>query len=400
MSLYLTAEEAARELGVSVGTLYAYVSRKGIRTERTPGARERLYWKTDVLAARSRRGGGPVTPAPDGVSRESALTFIAEHGPYYRGRSAVELAETMTVEEVAGLLWGVDPKIVFSERLPNVPENYAALMALVDSASAVDRSTVMLPFIEAANPRAFDLSPAGMAATGADLLRFLAAILTRDAGPSADPLHLYLGRRLGLSDDWTDLARRLLVLSADHGLASGTYAVRAVASVGVSPFRSALAGLTISSGRRTSFGRYDSLGRLLKDISVCADPASLIVSRLREGDRLPGFGFSPLPQGDPRATALFQRLDEICDDDVGYRRLKIAIATMDENSGLKPDFALTTMFATQRMNMDPRDSLFFIGRAIGWVAHSIEQYQTGEIERSASAYVGELPEGHRRRSAP
>lgn len=67
---------------------------------------------------------------------------------------------------------------------------------------------------------------------------------------------------------------------------------------------------------------------------------------------------------------------------------------MEETNGLRPDFALATMFATRRMNMDPRDSLFFIGRAIGWVAHSIEQYQTGEIERSASAYVGELPEAY------
>lgn len=395
MSLYFTAEEAARELGVSVGTLYAYVSRKGIRTERAAGARERLYWKSDVLAAKSRRGGTPSIPAPNGVNTESSLTFIGEDGPYYRGRSAVELAETASAEEVAGLLWGVDPTSIFTDRLPNVPEHYAALMALVVKASAVDRSTVILPFVEEANPRAFDLSTLGMAATGADLLRFLAAILTRDQGPSAEPLHLYFGDRLGLSDDWTDVARRLLVLSADHGLASGTYAVRAVASVGVSPFRSALAGLTISSGRRTSFGRYGSLGRLLGEIGVCADPASLVVARLREGETLPGFGFSPLPQGDPRATALFRRLDEICGGDLDYRRLRIAIATMEETNGLKPDFALAAMFATQRMNMDPRDSLFFVGRAIGWVAHSIEQYQTGEMERSSSAYVGELPEAYR-----
>jgi citrate synthase len=392
---YFTAEEAARELGVSLTTLYAYVSRKGIRTEKLPGQRERLYWKADVMNARGRRSPAPAPDAQEGVSTASKITFMGDDGPYYRGQNAVHLSEDKTVEEVAGLLWDVDPTSVFTGRLPHMPQNYAALMALVDAASASDRATVALPFLEEANPRAFDLSPTGMATTGADLLRLLSAVLTRDEGPSTEAIHLYIGRRLGLDAAWTDVARQLLILSADHGLASGTYAVRAVASVGVSPFRCILTGLALSSGRRTRFGRFDGLSRLLNEICASPDPAALIISRHREGDGLPGFGFSSYAGGDPRAVALLASFDKICGGDEDYRRLSKAIATVEDVRGEKPDFALMAMFATRRMRMDPRDSLFLIGRSIGWVAHAIEQYQMGELHRANSAYVGKLPPARR-----
>ena len=389
--LYFKADEAADLLGVSRATLYAYVSRKGIRTERVPGARERLYWKADVLAAKAGRG-GPARPAIlEGIRTESALTFISETGPYYRGSSAIALAEAHSVEEVAALLWGVAPEAAFTARLPNLPENYAALMSLIAGASAVDRSTVIMPFLEAANPRSFDLSPAGMAATGADLLRVLASILVRDAQPSVEPLHAYIAGKLGVTPAWGDTIRRLLILSMDHGFEPGTYAVRAVSSVGVSPYRSALAGLAIASGRRTRFGRFDGLARLLAEIVASPDPASLIVGRLREGEELPGFGYEIYPGGDPRAAAMFRQLDTVCGADEDYCRVLKAVATVEDLRGLKPDFALVSMFINGRIGLEARDSLFLLGRTVGWIAHSIEQFQTGAAHRPASAYIGRLP---------
>jgi citrate synthase len=47
-SEYLSAQEAARMLGVSVRTLYVYVSRKGIRSKPIRGSRKRRYWKLDI----------------------------------------------------------------------------------------------------------------------------------------------------------------------------------------------------------------------------------------------------------------------------------------------------------------------------------------------------------------
>src|SRR5690606_37127685 len=46
--LYLSAEEAAGILGVNLPTLYAYVSRKNIRSVKVEGSRKRRYWAADI----------------------------------------------------------------------------------------------------------------------------------------------------------------------------------------------------------------------------------------------------------------------------------------------------------------------------------------------------------------
>ena len=60
--------------------------------------------------------------------------------------------------------------------------------------------------------------------------------------------------------------------------------------------------------------------------------------------------------------------------------------------GLWPDYALICQFAARRLMPDQRDSLFVLGRCIGWIAHSIEQYRSGEAIRPASIYTGPLPQ--------
>src|ERR1700722_15102661 len=110
-SLYLTADEAARSLGVSVTTLYAYVGRKQIRSQRVPGARQRRYWRADI--ERLRASGEPESETPrSGVSQESEITLITPQGPYFRGKNALELAETSTLESVAAHLWQADEQAI------------------------------------------------------------------------------------------------------------------------------------------------------------------------------------------------------------------------------------------------------------------------------------------------
>jgi citrate synthase len=56
MSEYLTAKQAAAELGISLPTLYAYVSRGLIRSEETAGkSRAKQYHAADIAALKSRK---------------------------------------------------------------------------------------------------------------------------------------------------------------------------------------------------------------------------------------------------------------------------------------------------------------------------------------------------------
>jgi hypothetical protein len=95
MAFYLSASEAASELGVSVATLYAYVSRGMIRSESRPGSRNKLYRADDVRALRARHVEEPRSNAdpfiPSGL--ESHLTLISNGRLFYRGLDVEELAQ-------------------------------------------------------------------------------------------------------------------------------------------------------------------------------------------------------------------------------------------------------------------------------------------------------------------
>lgn len=108
-----------------------------------------------------------------------------------------------------------------------------------------------------------------------------------------------------------DLIRRFLVLSADHGFEAGTAAVRAVASTGVSPFRSVTAGLTVLAGRKSKFLRMNAFKRFLAEILEADDFTTAVLQYIREGEGIPGFSSSMYPNGDPRAFEP-DAVDECC----------------------------------------------------------------------------------------
>src|SRR5919109_1032014 len=110
---YLSAGRAAEELGISLATLYAYVSRGMVRSEAAEGkGRARRYRAEDVRRLKERK---ERRLEPEGVVEgalhwgtpllESGITMIDGGGLYYRGRDVVGLAEEKSIEEVAALIW-------------------------------------------------------------------------------------------------------------------------------------------------------------------------------------------------------------------------------------------------------------------------------------------------------
>ena len=110
---YLRARDAAAELGITLPTLYAYVSRGLIRSQPAgDGSRERRYLSVDVAALKERQAQrrdprhAAVTALNWGTPLlESAVTLIDGGRLYYRGQDALELASSRRFEEVVGLLW-------------------------------------------------------------------------------------------------------------------------------------------------------------------------------------------------------------------------------------------------------------------------------------------------------
>jgi len=180
-----------------------------------------------------------------------------------------------------------------------------------------------------------------MARTGADVLRWLATLTVRAKSRAASRSTFFFARHLGRQAEDAELIRRFLVLCADHGFEAGAFAVRAVASVGVTPWRAVITGLSVSNGRHGRLAGHDANPPFSPGIIESADPERPVLQRLRDGEQLPGFdapvyrhGEPIYRNGDPRARAHLRYCSEVLADDEGFKRL--TKSTRDRAGGSKP----------------------------------------------------------------
>lgn len=378
---FIAADEAAERLGVSRATLYAYVSRGLVRSVAAGSrSRARLYAASDIeaLVRRKARSHGPTTAAATALDwglpvLETRLSRIEAGRLCYRGEDAIGLADNATLESVARLLWQTkgDPfaDILAETTLPTAPPQSLDPIGIA---------------VRALAPIASD-EPPGLPAPrrhriGACLVLAIAGALA-DAPVSGRPIHAALAAGWGRPQA-ADAIRRALVLCADHELNASSFAVRVTASTGASLTMCLLAGLAALSGPRHG-GATERVRALCDELATVATPGRLVRSRLARGEPIPGFGHPLYPDGDPRAGALLPH----CDGDDGLGEL---IAAVDATTGLKPtiDVALVMVERRHRLPHGAALALFAIGRSVGWIAHAIEQSETGALIRPRARYVG------------
>jgi len=390
--IYLTAQEAAAMLNVSVSTLYTYVSRKNIRTHKTRGSRVSRYLRSDIEQIKTGIAPASSREAAPGLTGTSAITLMTEKGSFYRGTSAIHLAEHATLEEVACLLWDAGDFDPFDGSMPiTTPANLDVLFKACASYSALDRAMMLLPAIEASNPRAHDLGKQGFLRSGADVMRWFAAWMLRQATPAKGPLHRYIGQTTKCGPKLEDAVRRVLVLSADQALHPATYVARAAASTGATPYRCVIAGLSAVMGKRLPAVRVSSFARFMAEIENASDPTDPVKIRVRESEDVPGFGFSPFAAPDPRSAALLSSLRALLATDRHFARFERAIDLAIELTGQQPDFALLAAFVNRRIGAEPDANLVRLARIAGWIAHAWEQQNEMPLVRWKVNYNGILP---------
>ena len=387
----LTAAQAARRLGVSLPTLYAYVSRGMIRSE--PGAgRERRYPAEDIERLARRRDGDTAAALDWGAPvLDSAITAIAPEGPFYRGRDALRLAREASVREVASLLWQSEDAGLFgAENLPTVEPSWRAAEGAAAGLPALERCLALLPHAAGSDARAHDVSPASVAQTGARILRLIAAAVgARDLSPR--PVDAVLADAWQAGAQGRQLIRAAIILCADHELNVSAFTVRCVASAGANPYLAVLAGLAALRGQRHG-GMTERAGAFLKAMLDVRDLEREIAERLQRGEVPPGFGHPLYPAGDPRCRLLLDLLREAGSDAEAAAR-PIA-AAMTAVTGRLPsiDWALGVLALHLQVEQSAALGLFALGRTIGWIAHAQEQYASGRLIRPRARYVGPRPQ--------
>jgi citrate synthase len=377
---WIGAEAARERLGVRPQTLYAYVSRGRVQTRIDPrDPRRSLYRAADIAAlaqrkARSRK----VSEVAAGAMSwgepvlASAITTVSAGRLFYRGRDAVELAETETLESVARLLRGGHGAALKRTDRPAPPAG----------ADMRSRAFLALALRAGEDPPALGRHPLALAVEAATLLDVLTDAVAGEVGGGAIHNRLALAWGQGPGGPGADLIRRTLVLLADHELNPSAFAARVAASTGASLAACALAGLATLSGPR--HGGAPAAIRQLAAEAEQQGARAAIAARLAEDRLLPGFGHPLYPDRDPRAEALLEGfaltppMAQLC-------------AAVEAFTGLRPniDFALVAVSDALKLPQDAPFALFATARCAGWIAHSIEQLQTGAIIRPRARYIGD-----------
>jgi citrate synthase len=286
----------------------------------------------------------------------------------YRGKDAVELSATATLEETAELLWASDRPVSFASLTPSAARQ-----------SGTPAAFARLSALAAEGWPSLGRRPAMLQQDGAAAISALATAL--GATPGSESVHIRLAQGWSVEAAGADLIRKALVLLTDHELNASTFATRVAASTGAPIAACLLAGLATLTGPR--HGGAGAAAIALVEDAERLGPDEAIARWLAHDRPLPAFGHPLYPEGDPRAEGLF--VDFKIDDGLSRLRKAILAAT-----GLHPniDFALAAMTRSLRLPADAPLRLFALARSVGWTAHAIEQVTSNRLIRPRARYDG------------
>ncbi len=401
---YLTAQEAATELGISLDTLYAYVSRGLIRSEASDGQkRSRWYPLEDVQRLKKHKG---EYRHPDKVAAgamqagtavmESAITMITDDRFYYRGHDALTLATTHSVEQVAALIWTGDfsaEQSLFSRTSPeSMLARYHKICPYLAGLTPLEAFQVCLPLVALDDIAAYDLRPEAVAQTGARILQLLAIV-------TAGGQHITHGIAQTVQQGWvphdepaTALLAAALILCADQELNVTTFTARCVASAGSTPYAVVCSGLSALQGIKHA-GQTERIEAFLRETDAPANVRSSMTSLLKRGEPIPGFGSVFYPVGDPRGKLLLELTAQVYPHSPAVLLAQRITEETNDLLGERPTIFFGLVTLARALNLPPGGAiaLFALGRTIGWIGHGIEQYQANQVIRPRARYIGPPP---------
>ena len=114
--------------------------------------------------------------------------------------------------------------------------------------------------------------------------------------------------------------------------------------------------------------------------------ASTSARKAARGGPPPGFGHQLYPDGDARAAALLAAIEP--PPALAALRAEVEAAT-GERANM--DYALTALRQSLALPAEAPFALFAVARTAGWLAHAIEQIDTGALIRPRARYVGPYP---------
>ncbi len=350
------------------------------------------------------------------VAAQTAISMVdgANGRLVYRGYVIADLAEEMSFEEVAYLLWyghlptqselgGLTKELAASRSLTQAAT--IALDALPKDTDPMDvlRSVVSVQGVEHKLEK--PTIPLAIHAT-ASFPTILATFHRRQLGlesikPRPDLGHaanyLYMVNGKESSPELVHALNTYLVLLADHGMNASTFVARVIASTD-SDLASCLVGAIGALKGPAHGGAPSAVMDQLEQIGTAENAERWMRAARKEKVRFMGFGHRIYRTYDPRAKIL----KELCARlnptfyELASKVEETALQILHEEHPERPQATNVEFYSAgvlQAIGL-PKEYFpptFAVSRASGWTAHVLEQSANNRLIRPQSEYIGPEP---------
>jgi citrate synthase len=340
---------------------------------------------------------------------------------HYRQYSAVELAESRSLEDVWHLLFrGELPDAAAAAEFASavrgrraMPPGLSTLLpALARRGTPLEvlRTAVSLLGAELTWRPTHDIGHDELSEDAMGLCAVVPTILAAahrlrqgaepleprpDLGLAANYLYMLTGREP--TPEHARAIEQYMILTIDHGFNASTFTARVVTSTGADLAAAIVAAIGALSG--PLHGGAPSRALDMLDAIGTPDRAEAYVrDAIERGERIMGFGHRVYKTDDPRSLLLRSVSEQLGGPLVAFSQA-VERTTVDVLAELKPGRHLYTnveFYAGVVMHTCgiPREMFtptFAAGRTIGWSTHIMEQASHNRLIRPAARYVGPPP---------
>lgn len=195
---------------------------------------------------------------------------------------------------------------------------------------------------------------------------------------------------------WADIFDDCLILHAEHTMNASTFTGLVTASTLADPYTVVASSIGALKGPLHG-GANEEVVQMLNDIGSADRAKSYVEGRLREKNKLMGFGHRVYKVKDPRAIVLQGLCQKLFMECGSSKLYDIAVAverTAGEQlngKGIYPnvDFYSGIIYDKMGIDSDLFTPLFAMARVSGWLAHWLEQLRENKLFRPDQIYAGD-----------
>jgi len=347
---------------------------------------------------------------------ESSIAYIDGSIPElsFRGYDIHDIAQTLTFEQVAFLIWhdripNDDELRAFSTDLLGrraIPKQIIDLLRAVPAAAhpmaGLRTAVSMLGVLDAG---AEDISAEDNMRKSKNLTAQMPTVVAAQArlqrgqepiapdpalSHAANYCYMLTGKRP--DEITTRTFDAMLILYAEHETNASTFACRVVVGTETDFYSAVVAGIGAIKGPLHG-GAIDEVMRMLLEIETPERAAAYIDQALAARRKLPGFGHRVYRAGDPRATQLrgmAEKLGQASGDDKWFAIATAAEQRMREAKGIiaNVDYFAAPVLYHLGFPLNVFTNVITSTRIVGWSAHMLEQYAHNRLIRPRALYTG------------